>query len=274
MAKIRYTKTPNFYIEKFTVNTPQANMHYHHAYELYYVVDGEREYFIGDTFFKVKKGDLIWVPANMLHRTDGKGATRVLMYIKSEFINQYIQSTALNELLKSEPFVFHADPANSARINLLLTRILAEYEKFEQQAESYNEMLLAGYLFELLFLVYTEENLYVPDIPEDTRTSKIIKYINENYAYISSMDEIAEKFFISKYYLCRIFKESIGVSFVSYLNTVRIKAACELLKTEDMFLSEIAIQCGFNSTPYFCKVFKDEKGVSPSEYRNRTKNHI
>ena len=85
------------------------------------------------------------------------------------------------------------------------------------------------------------------------------------------MDEVADKFFISKYYLCRIFKESIGVSFISYLNTIRIKAACELLRTEDLFLSEVAIRCGFNSTPYFCKVFKDEKGVSPSEYRNKTK---
>ena len=269
MSRIKHVQTPNFSIEKYTLKKPQPNMHYHHAYELYYILDGEREYFVGDTFFKIKKGDLIWVPANMLHRTDGKGATRILLFFKPEFINKYIQPAAASLLLKDEPFVFHADTANDKRLNLLFSKLMSEYANLEKQPDKYNEALVAGYLFEILFLLYTEENFYISDIPEDTRTSKIIKYINENYAYISNMDEIADKFFISKYYLCRIFKESIGVSFVSYLNTVRIQAACELLRTEDLFLSDIAIRCGFNSTPYFCKVFKDEKGMSPSEYRNK-----
>ena len=273
MSKIKYVQTPNFHIETYTLKKPQPNMHYHHAYELYYILEGEREYFVGDTFFKLKKGDFIWVPANMLHRTDGKGATRILTFVKPEFINKYLQVSAVNELIREDPFVFHADAATDKRLNKLFAKISDEYSKLEKQPDKYNEMLVAGYLFELLFLLYTEENFYVSDIPEDSRTSKIIKYINENYAYITNMDEIADKFFISKYYLCRIFKESIGVSFVSYLTTVRIKAACELLRTEDIFLSDIAIRCGFNSTPYFCKVFKDEKGMSPSEYRNQRRDY-
>ena len=269
MSRIKHVQTQNFHIEKYTLKKPQPNMHYHHAYELYYILDGEREYFVGDTFFRIQKGDLIWVPANMLHRTDGKGATRILLFFKPEFINKYLQPASAAALLKDEPFAFHADAANDKRLNILFSKLMTEYANLEKQPDKYNETLIAGYLFEILFLLYTEENFYVSDIPEDTRTSKIIKYINENYAYISNMDEIADKFFISKYYLCRIFKESIGVSFISYLNTVRIKAACELLRTEDLFLSDIAIRCGFNSTPYFCKVFKDEKGMSPSEYRNK-----
>ena len=271
MSKISYVQTKNFYIERYTLRKPQPNMHYHHSYELYYILEGEREYFIGDTFFKAKKGDLVWVPANMLHRTDGRGATRILIYFKPEFISKYLQSPVIEKLLREEAFVFHADAANDKQLNILLNRLNAEYNKYDKQPEEADEMLLIGYLFQILFLIYSEENHYVSDAHEDSRMSKIIRYINENYAYISSMDEIADKFFISKYYLCRIFKESIGVSFVSYLNTIRIKAACELLRNEDMFLSGIAIRCGFNSTPYFCKVFKDEKGVSPSEYRNKAK---
>ena len=271
MQKISYLKTDSFHIERNTLKKPQANMHYHHAYELYYIIEGEREYFIGDAFFKVNKGDLVWVPANMLHRTDGRGATRILLYFKPEFINKYLQQPMLKNLLKQEPFVFRADAAGDKQLNVFINRLLLEYNKHEKTSDNADETLLAGYLFQILFLIYISENNYVLDIPEDNRTSQIIKYINENYAHISSMEEIADKFFISKFYLCRIFKESIGVSFISYLNTIRIKAACELLKTEDLFLSEIAIRCGFNSTPYFCKVFKDEKGVSPSEYRNSAK---
>lgn len=267
MQKISYVKTKDFYIEKYTLKTPQANMHYHHAYELYYIIEGERDYFIGDTFFKVNKGDLVWVPANMLHRTDGKGATRILLFFKPEFIERFFDQSMLDKLLSEEPFVFHGDTATDRSLSSYLNKLLSEYSKNEKA----DQTLIAGYLFQIFFLIYTSENNYVPDIPEDNRTSQIIKYINENYARISSMEEVADKFFISKFYLCRIFKESIGISFISYLNTIRIKAACELLRTQDLYLSEIAIRCGFNSTPYFCKVFKDEKGVSPSEYRNAAK---
>ena len=271
MARISYVSTENFYIEKYTLKKPQANMHYHHSYELYYLIEGEREYFIGDMFFKIQKGDFVYVPGNMIHRTGGKGATRVLLYFKPDFVGKYMRRPMLDRLLPKEPFVFRATQTDDKQLNLLLNRIMAEYAKSERADGEADEMLLAGYLFELLFLVNTAENNYIPHSSEDNRISKIIRYINENYAHISGMEEVADKFFISKYYLCRIFKESIGVSFVSYLNTIRIKAACEMLKSTDSYLSDIAISCGFNSTPYFCKVFKDEKGVSHSEYRRRAK---
>ena len=247
-------------------------MHYHHAYEVYYILEGEREYFIDDTFFKVTKGDLVWVPANMLHRTDGKGATRFLLYFKPDFIANYIQPPMMDKLLKKEALVFRFDTATDKQVNTLLNRLLSEFALREKHPQDSDDLLIISNLLQLLFLMYTAENHYLSEIPEDNHASQIIKYVNENYATIIDMEEIASKFFISKYYLCRIFKKSIGVSFISYLNTIRIKAACELLKTENLYLSEIAIRCGFNSTPYFCKVFKDEKGVSPSEYRNKFKN--
>ena len=271
MSIISFVETKSFYIEKCTFREPQKTMHCHHAYELYYILEGEREYFIGDTFFKVSKGDLVWIPANMLHRTDGQGATRMLVYFKPDFIHKYLQQPLTKRLLKKEAFVFHGDPTTDKQLIFFFNQLLAEYKKLQRTPDEADELLLAGYLFQLLFLMYISENSYVQSIPEDNRMSQIIKYINQNYAHISSMEEVADKFFISKYYLCRIFKQSIGTSFVSYLNKIRINAACELLSNENLFLSEIAIRCGFNSTPYFCKVFKDERGISPSEYRNNSR---
>ena len=271
MSKISHVQTKGFYIEKHHLKKHQPNMHYHHAYELYYIIEGEREYFIDDTFFKVSKGDLVWVPANVLHRTAGKGANRYLLYFKYDCLNQYAQEPLLRELLRGDAFVFHADAAVDSQINHLFKRILTEFEEQEQEFSSRRETLLVGYLLQLLFLLYSSENTYEANTSEDTHASQIIKHINENYATISNMEEVANKFFISKYYLCHLFKKSIGVSFVSYLNTIRIKAACDILKTEELYLSEIAMRCGFNSTPYFCKVFKDEKGMSPSEYRKKFK---
>ena len=269
MQEVIYTPTEDFKIEKCPLKTPQMDLHYHHAYQVYYVIDGEREYLIGDTFFNVSKGDLVWVPMDTMHCTDGKGAARYILYFGPAFIDKYIQPHMKDKLISSTPFVFHGDSATDVSLNKLFTSMLSEYERQQKQPQYADELLLAGYLLQFLFMLYMSENLYRPMISEDSRMSKIVKYINENYASITGMEEIANKFYVSKYYLCRLFKENIGVSFVSYLNTVKIRAACELLRTKKISLAEIATRCGFNSTPYFCKVFKNEKGVSPSEYRNQ-----
>jgi two-component system response regulator YesN len=71
-----------------------------------------------------------------------------------------------------------------------------------------------------------------------------------------------------------LFKNHLGVSFITYLNTIRIRAACEMLKSGKYKLAEIATRCGFNSIPYFCKVFKDEKGMSPTEYKKNNRKDI
>lgn len=269
MAQNFYVHTDDFFIEKYTLKRPQNDMHYHHSYEVYYVLEGEREYFVGDRFFKVGKSDLVWVPKDMLHRTDGKGATRILMFFNDEFLSKYYREELLHYIVKSEPFVFHADSKNDELLHTYFKQLLAEYEAQTAPDGVRNELVLAGYLFQILFLLQSADNTYVPPDTGDRRISDIVKYINENYMHISSIEEIAERFFISKYYLCHIFRESLGVPFITYLNTIRIRAACEMIKSSDYKLTEIATKSGFNSLPYFCKVFKDEKGVTPTAYRKK-----
>ena len=117
----------------------------------------------------------------------------------------------------------------------------------------------------MLLTLATEENLHVPSAEQD-RLSHVLRYINANFASIESLEELADKFFLSKYHLCHMFKQHLGVPLVTYLNTIRIRAACKLIKDGGLSTAEIAAACGFNSTSYFCKVFKDEKGVSPGKY--------
>ncbi len=267
MSQISYVHTDEFFIQRFTLKKPQAHMHYHHSYELYYVIEGERDYFVGDKFFKAAKGDLVWIPQNMLHRTDGKGATRILMFVKREYLERYFQPKLIEELVYDEPFIFHADAISDERLNRIFSKLLTEQSKESERSE----LTIISQLFEVLYMLRFSENHYIPPVSEDKRISGIVKYINENYMSISNIDEIAGQFFITKYHLCHIFKENLGVSLISYLNTIRVRAACELLKTKEYKLAEIATRSGFNSIPYFCKVFKDEKGVSPTEYRKNSR---
>lgn len=270
MPSIQYVKTDEFYIEKHTLKTPQADMHYHHAYELYFVIEGEREYFIGDKFFKVKKGDLAWIPKDMLHRTDGKGATRFLLFFKESFLKKYLSNEAVARLANPEPFVYTPDVKYASEFQNIFFNMLKEFNKTKTAEESYDEFLAARYLSELLFFIYSHENHYIGENEKlNTRMHEIVKYINNNYPYDMSIQDLADKFGITKNHFCHIFTKHMGVTFITYLNTIRIKAACDMIKKDGDTILEISSKCGFCSSHYFYRVFKREKGISPSEYRNQ-----
>ena len=265
MPSIIFHPTRDFYIEKHTNKKPMSDMHHHAAYELYYTIEGERDYFVGDRHFKLTKQDLLFIPSGMLHRTAGKGATRFLVYFSRSFMERFFCAETLDGLLPAEPFVFSSRDKLNERIQGLLSDLLLEFNEQEQSSEKPDKLKLSGILFYLLLTLATEENLHVPTAEQD-RLSHVLRYINTNFATIENLEEVADEFFISKYHLCHMFKQHLGVPLVTYLNTIRIRAACKLIKEGKLSTAEIAAACGFHSTSYFCKVFKDEKGRSPGKY--------
>lgn len=266
----RYVETKDFFIEEYTLKKPMSEMHYHNSYELYYILKGERDYFIGDRFFKAYENDFVLVRKNVFHRTAGKGATRILIFFTDEMLRRYFSKEIVARLLTCfDLYMLRPTPEENEYIAPLLNRLLAEYNRSKKNGEKQDECLIACYLFELLFKLLSGQNFSVPQNTSDERVSKIIEYINENYFTIENIDEIAGHFFISKYYLYRIFKEMLGVSLISYLNMIKVRGACAMLKAGKCKMVDVAMKCGFNSSAYFCKVFKKEMNMSPKEYRNR-----
>ena len=91
MPQTLYFPTKEFSIEKAIGNRPMSYMHHHNSYELYYMLSGEREYFIESSFFKVMPGDFILIPKNLIHRTAGKGAERILVYFSDIFLESFLE---------------------------------------------------------------------------------------------------------------------------------------------------------------------------------------
>ena len=271
MAQIALIQAADFFIEKDAVRQPMHAMHHHATHELYYQIQGEREYFIEDRFFKIREGDLVLIPRGLLHRTAGRGTTRFLVHVSDKFLMRFFTKEALGELFSGGPLVFRGEELLRDRISDLLHTLLAEYHRPDRTLSDANDRVLAGYLYQILFAVMCANNLYVPEAFADERIAQVIKYINENYGSIKDIEEIAARFFISKFHLCRIFNKNLGIPLVTYLNTIKIREACTMIKEGRYNLTEIAMKCGFNSSSYFCKVFKSEKGISPTEYKKKKK---
>lgn len=99
--------------------------------------------------------------------------------------------------------------------------------------------------------------------------SSIKAYLDEHYAEKIVLDDLAERFFINKFYMTKIFKATYGTTIINYLISKRITRAKQLLRFTDLTMDEISGEVGMDSANYFSRAFHKVEGISPSEYRKQ-----
>ena len=102
---------------------------------------------------------------------------------------------------------------------------------------------------------------------KDRIVLKVLEIIDREYATDLSLGKIAERVYLSPAYISRIFKKSQKVSFIKYLNNVRLEKAAQLLKVNNYTTKEISRTVGFRDVSYFCLCFKNKYGMSTAQYR-------
>lgn len=98
-----------------------------------------------------------------------------------------------------------------------------------------------------------------------------VDFISKNYAKNINLEMTAEHVNKSKNYFSYLFKKELGISFVEYLNQVRVEAAKHLLDTTDERTYEISEEVGYSDYKYFSSVFKKMTGLSPAQYKKMSK---
>lgn len=254
-----FSPTSDFLIKTNSGDFKMPSMHYHASYELYYLEAGNREYFVEDKLFSVAAGSFVLIPPGKLHRTGGAYGLRTLINFSETFLLRNYTPAAAQRLIRCFEHTQIIPPENRQEDFKRLLKWLAGTED-EQEFAAYLSVLLC----ELSKCAVAEESF-------DEHMSSIVEYINNNYAQIHTIEQIAEHFFISKYHLCRVFKKTMGMTIIDYLNQIRTKNACAYLKSSDKSVLEIAELCGFRSPAYFSNLFKKQTGMSPNKYRAQNK---
>lgn len=113
-----------------------------------------------------------------------------------------------------------------------------------------------------------EEVIPLPHTASSHIVSSAITFIEKNYSLAVGLQETARHLEISESHLSRLFKEETGLSFIQYLNAVRINKAAVMMKDSSKNINDIATGCGFPTPGYFSKIFKQFSGYTPTAYRN------
>ena len=277
-----YSPHVDFFIDRVDRDTgyEMASFHIHHKYEIYYEIEGSRRYFIEDAAYIVNAGSVVLIGENQIHKTAALGdgaSSRIVVNFSREYLDK------ITDLFPEVDFFsFLSEEHNHLlstitvkqqnHIHGILQQLLTLQEETSPEADAMRKMLLATLLLELKELCRQQQEKG----GDSGRVSnhivdQIQAYIAEHYAEKLTLTGIASQFYISPYYLSRLFRRVTGQSIVDYLNNRRIEAAQKLLETTELSISAIAEQTGFASAAHFRRVFREVMDISPLQYRKKNR---
>ena len=104
---------------------------------------------------------------------------------------------------------------------------------------------------------------------QESKASQILEYVEENYIFIRSVEELTTLFQVSESYIFRIFRETLHTTPKDYINQLRLDTIIHRMRYSDKSIKTIAAQSGFPCYEYFIRLFKEKYDCTPGEYRRR-----
>ncbi|MDY3918787.1 MAG: AraC family transcriptional regulator [Candidatus Limivivens sp.] len=251
--------------------------HFHTQYEIFYIVEGERVFFFHNREYIARAGDLILVDSDLIHMTksaseEDEGHNRIILYITREKMESYdrlFPALQMVQFFHDYYGVYHLDQEQQDLIRSLFRSLRHALTQKERNYRLGIDFDILSYFFKLMSFVRRHQNLtpHDADKPKHQAAYGIADYLSQNCERTVSLDELSEKFYLSKYYICRIFKEVTGYTISEYTNIHRIRKAKRYLEETDMSISDITYALGYESVTYFERMFKTYMTLSPLKYR-------
>lgn len=251
-----------------------VEVHHHDFYEIYFLLDGEIEYWVDGRIIRMHPGDLLLINPLELHRPILENHNRLYERIVLWINREYLESLFCDQIKLSSCFdtslPTHTHlicPAVSERS--VLTAKMGELVREYYSHETGSEICAYGLFLQLMVQINRmakqgkgrqEESQQLSELVQN-----VLQYINENLSQPMALEQIASRFYISKYYLAHAFSREIGVSVYRYIMMRRLMMARQMLIAGET-AGQVCRNCGFSDYTSFYRAFKSEYGISPREF--------
>lgn len=267
--------------------------HVHETIELHFILEGKRLMFVDRETYRLSPHSAIVVNHNLIHKTSTAPGfppdhhNFILQLDRSRF-DQILRVAGLRGFDDFGERFNGVANFNDSEWQLILS-VIAEFKAMctedknggtvsmeDAHAFLYLQALELASIFakarRRLLRAELEANQKV--VPETVVKTGVHQKVHEVALYLQthihesvSLEELAQRFFMSRSYLTRSFRNVTGFSVVEYMTYIRIQKAQQLLRESDRSITEIADLCGFGNITYFEKVFKTTTGHTPVQYR-------
>ena len=256
----------------------EVALHHHDFYEVYFFLSGNVQYIIENRSYLLTPGDVLLISPMELHQpmfgSEQREYERIVLWIDKQFLEGFsLPGQSFNACFDTNTpnhsNLLRPEGANRQFLIFLLEQLISE----SSSADPYQEICALSYLAQVMILLnrlslqQRRENA-VPT--PDSTVYSILGYINEHYNENLSLDDLANKFFISKYHLSREFQRLVGTSVHRYIVQKRLVMAKQMLSSGKPS-SEVYQNCGFGDYSNFYRAFKAEYQISPKDYVQRLK---
>lgn len=256
-------------------------LHFHSEYELMYIEQGYGKCLVGDNIIDYRAGDLIFFGSGLPHcmqnpseaaETEDYRVAGVNLQLEKDFMqysfSHYTQFASIRSLLEKAGRGIRFPLAGKTEITDCLKRI--------PSARGVEQIILILSLLQSLSAFprkqFAASPNYNPDpsVFADRKIEKIIAYLSKRYTQPVTLSEIASYTAMNETAFCRYFKEKTGKTFKQYILDMRVGYACRLLAAGRMNVSQVSLECGFESIAHFNRIFRRITGMCPTRYKQLT----
>ena len=244
-----------------------SRLHFHDHFELLLPLTSPGNIFVNDQVYPLERGTLYLIGENTLHRTmaDGFHARYILHISRKTLTDLSTPQTDFTQLMQVN---FRRAELNAEEMTELI-ELFQDLDRHRNNGAFGSDVLQTVALLRLLIRV--APTLKAATAGESVRNkdfmrvSPILDYIRDNLAEPLSLDQIASQFFLSKHYLCRIFKSATGFSVMEYIIYSRVLRARQLLQ-DGVSVQQAGEMSGFSDNSHFIRTFGHLTGVTPGRY--------
>ncbi|MBQ8325625.1 MAG: helix-turn-helix domain-containing protein [Lachnospiraceae bacterium] len=235
--------------------------HLHEAIEMVYVTEGSVELGVGQELYHLEKGDFGIVFPNVIHHYQvfGSGRNRaVYLFAEPTFFSSYMEE--LQNYCPKVPII--KKDKISPDIEYVVNQLVKQEEYNGRMAKAYVQIILAH--------VFTDIEIILREsVGTDDLIYNAVEYVARNFRDEITLEKMAYDLCVSKYVLSRMFAKTFHCNFSKYVNGIRLSYAQAILQDSKETITNIALDCGFESQRTFNRVFKERFKMTPREFRNK-----
>lgn len=240
--------------------------HYHDFHKIIVFISGKVTYHIEGKAYHLKPRDILLVSQGAIHKPEIDPSVpyeRYIFWIRDDLSCQEL-NTCFQKANDRSFNLVRADSALQERLKDLLPEI-------EQtlQNKHFGDTVLRNALFTQFMIYINRIFLRTSSSPDkktyssDTQVEQLLKYINRNLLENLSIDQLANRFFFSKYHMMRKFKNETGYTIHNYITSKRLLMARSLI-SQGMPVMKAAQASGFHDYTTFVRAYKKQFGKAPS----------
>lgn len=246
---------------------PNVAVHHHDFYEVYLFLGGSVEYRVEGQIFRLQRGDVLLINPMELHQvsveSDGQPYERIVLWIEPDYLARHGSelTRCFDPSLPTHVNLLRPAPQQQAQLLGMMDALVRERYTQEYAAGAYATGLFLQVMAELNRLA-----LHADVLPETAASTELIanvlQLVSRNYADELLLDDIASRFYVSKYHLSHEFTRQVGTSLHKYVTLKRLQIARQML-TDGEAPGEVSARCGFGDYANFYRAFRAQYGMTP-----------